>query len=640
MKTLRWITHGWLLTALVSVSAGLLHPVPAGATVAAGDTTDQSQTTGSYEMAIGGSGPASWLKVAQIVTANKTGFLDRVRVYVDNANATGGVNVSIQTLNNGLPSGTMIGSGQIPVSTLPPSGSPNWVDVKISGTMKLIMTPGTKYAIVLSAPNSGVMRWYAAGNVYAGGGALVYSGGSWGSLSADAMFQTFVIEGGYEIWQDVKSYLWDLGRLPEGQTFTATSAGILDKISVLLGNFRAEVAPIAVSVRTVDSNGLPTNTQVASGTISTAAIPSDNYYWGDCRITPLLMTAGTKYAVLFTTSAVGVTWVVAGNVYSSGQLVSGRSGGTWVTDGAYDGTLLTHVIPPILDQRQTVGQDYGILPMGGGTQAFFTPTWSGKLTDLDVQVANQPPLAGVTFALSTAPTVTVNIKDGTGQKIGEGTTFSYPFSQSPLWFRSLVSGTTTPLLDVTAGSTYGINLTASEWGLYWLYLGALPNYNYASYILPYAEIATGPPPPPSEAITPCSGGVCPKASGGFTPADLAGEITSRFLFQELPNGKVVSVLAFNDPSPGGISLNGCTTNSEACTLTVTSFNCSDAHSARITGTYARGDEPSKTFTLELSGVAKEPGTFALKAEGYLYNLTQADIVDVTCPAVAGLVELD
>lgn len=637
MKMLRWITHGWLLAALVSVSASLLHPVPAGATVVNGDTTDQSQTTGTYEMVIGGTSPASWSKVAQIVTVGSPGFLDRVRLYVDNATApaTGVVSISIQTLNNGLPSGTVIGTGQIPVSSLPPSGAPNWVDVKISGTLKLLMTPGTKYAIVLSAPTSGVMRWYAAGNVYAGGEALVYSGGSWGNLSADARFQTCVIEDRIDLDQEVTAYLWGLGTMPEGQTFTAASTGILDQVWVQLGNFRTQVALIGVSVRTVDSNGMPTNTQVASGTITLS--PSDNYAWGICKVTPLVVTAGTKYAVLFTTSAVGITWVVAGNVYSGGQLVSGRSGGTWVSDGAYDGTFLTWVIPPILDQRQTVGQDYGILPTGGGAQVPFTPTWSGKLTDVDVQVANRPPLAGVTFALSTPPSVTVNIKDGTGQKIGEGTTFSYPFSDSPLWFRSLISGTTEPLVNVTAGSTYGINLTASDGGLYWLYSGSLPDYNYASYILPYVEIVSGPAPPPSEAVTPCSGGVCPKAIGGFTPATQPGGITSRFLFQELPDGKVASVLAFNDPSPGGISLKGCTTGSEACTLTVANFTCSDAHSVHITGTYTLGDETSKNFVLDLSGVAKEPGTFALKAGEYQYILTQADIVDVTCPPVAGAV---
>jgi hypothetical protein len=138
-------------------------------------------------------------------------------------------------------------------------------------------------------------------------------------------------------------------------------------------------------------------------------------------------------------------------------------------------------------------------------------------------------------------------------------------------------------------------------------------------------------------ITPCANGVCPEASGGFTPAALADGVTSRFIFQERQNGRVQGVLAFNDPSPDAITLNGCTTESAACRLTVTTFACSDTHAVTIAGNYTPQRGTPTAYKLTLSGVAREPGTFTLSAGAYQYTLTQDGIVDVTCPPVAGVV---
>jgi hypothetical protein len=138
-------------------------------------------------------------------------------------------------------------------------------------------------------------------------------------------------------------------------------------------------------------------------------------------------------------------------------------------------------------------------------------------------------------------------------------------------------------------------------------------------------------------ITPCANGVCPEASGGFTPADLAGGVTSRFQFQERKNGSIQGILAFSDPSPEGITLQGCTTESAACRLTVTTFACSDTHAVTLRGTYTpRGGIPNG-YELTLSGVSRGPGTFTLTAGDYRYTLAQDGIVDVACPPAAGVV---
>jgi len=95
------------LTVLIVLS-GLLYPVSAGAA----DTLDQSQTVSQSPQTV-----HSDLQRAQIFTAGMYGSLDRVSLRLENYEASppaGAVlNVSVQTVINGVPSGEQIGSGTI-----------------------------------------------------------------------------------------------------------------------------------------------------------------------------------------------------------------------------------------------------------------------------------------------------------------------------------------------------------------------------------------------------------------------------------------------------------------------------------------------------------------------------------------------
>jgi hypothetical protein len=142
---------------------------------------DQSQTVLPYKYTIqvGGTSPSSMQQVAQVVTAGQSGILDHVSIYADSMQTTSSgpaplVTASIQTVSNGLPSGTIIGSGSIPITDLPAGSSwlrnPAWVTIKLSpaGGASLAITPGTQYAIVLSA-GGGIITWYGSDDLYTGG---------------------------------------------------------------------------------------------------------------------------------------------------------------------------------------------------------------------------------------------------------------------------------------------------------------------------------------------------------------------------------------------------------------------------------------------------------------------------------------
>lgn len=89
-------------------------------------------------------------ETGQTVTAGITGTLTQVDVYLarntQNAPGTGPLHVQIQTLaSNGAPSGTVLGSADVPASAVP-RDTPGWVSVPISAPS----VAGNHYAIVLS----------------------------------------------------------------------------------------------------------------------------------------------------------------------------------------------------------------------------------------------------------------------------------------------------------------------------------------------------------------------------------------------------------------------------------------------------------------------------------------------------------
>jgi len=140
---------------------------------------------------------------AQTFTAGRNGVVDRVRLYTRRGPSfNGDVEVSIQTTENGYPSGVEIGRGSIPWDTLPSTYSePAWIEAAI--TPSGYVTAGEQYAIVVTGSCCGQFLWeYTYGDRanYARGQMLYSGGNGWtaalplsgGTYFGDAGFQTFV----------------------------------------------------------------------------------------------------------------------------------------------------------------------------------------------------------------------------------------------------------------------------------------------------------------------------------------------------------------------------------------------------------------------------------------------------------------
>jgi len=137
---------------------------------------------------------------AQIFTAGVSGGLNRVSLRLQNYTSsppTGAVlNISVQKVIGGLPSGEQIGTGTIPLSALPAFG--DWVDVDISGAT---VYADRQYALVLRTNiwNAQVYWWYAYQNEYGSSytrGEMAFNNGSGWSTdeSHDFAFETYVLE--------------------------------------------------------------------------------------------------------------------------------------------------------------------------------------------------------------------------------------------------------------------------------------------------------------------------------------------------------------------------------------------------------------------------------------------------------------
>jgi hypothetical protein len=110
-------------------------------------------------------------------------------------------------------------------------------------------------------------------------------------------------------------------------------------------------------------------------------------------------------------------------------------------------------------------------------------------------------------------------------------------------------------------------------------------------------------------------------------------------FQELPDGTgtVHGVLHFDDSKTGNFVLQGGTTTSPACHLTVKTFLCTAQHAITVAGTYTQKGKTAGDYLLTLSGAGKGIGTFTLTAGDQTYTLMHNGIVDVNCPPVVGVI---
>jgi hypothetical protein len=178
----------------VSLVALMAAPMllPVGRSLAGG-TLDQSQTNLTT---IGGASPGGpSLLAGQSFTAGLTGALDQVTLAIAQQGSGGNFNVQIRPVDGGgLPTATVLGSGSVPLSTVPPdTGSvpPTLTTIPLTAPARVVA--GAQYAIVFYGDDA----WRAAfdnSNPYAGGKALQDIGAGWSTTAAvDAGFQTFVV---------------------------------------------------------------------------------------------------------------------------------------------------------------------------------------------------------------------------------------------------------------------------------------------------------------------------------------------------------------------------------------------------------------------------------------------------------------
>ena len=443
---------------------------------------------------------------------------------------------------------------------------------------------------------------------------------------------------------------------PKAQIFTAGMYGRLDCISVYLENWPNPPAGaiLTVSVQTV-IEGLPSGKQIGSGTVPLSAIPpSGNPGWIDVSISGAVVTNETQYALTLQTSSFAtVDWWFAYTSYS-GRTALSNDGIAWRIDTGHNFTFKTYVTPDVRDQ-------YGIYAWTGGLTnsthgQTFTAGLSGRLDRVSVYVESFGVVGDFEASIQT-------VKGGypSGIVLGQG---SIPASSipaqghpgSPGWVTIGISGG----VAVTAGTQYALVLRVGGGLFSWmftdrdLYPGGhmIFNSNQGWTVNPYPSdyrasfdaifetyvvmpVAPTPAPEPPPRITPCSSGVCPVVAGIVTPPDSTARVTSNVVFQEFLDGRVHGILNFNDSRTGNFVLQGCTTASTACRLTVTTFACTDQHAITVAGTYTPQGETAGDYRLTLSGVRGGIGTFTLSADDYTYTLTRYGIVDVTCPPGAG-----
>jgi hypothetical protein len=308
-ETMKHVAQRLLLAvtlAVVIVVPGL----PYHASADAADTLDQSQTVSQSPQTVHYD-----LQRAQIFTAGMYGALDRVSLRLENYVASppvgASLNVSIQTVIDGVPSGKQIGSGTIPLSAIPAYGSGGaWVDVEIGGA---VVHAGTQYAIVLQTSlwNAVVTWWYAYENAYGSsytGGEMVSNyGDGWSTAEIyDFSFQTYVIPDVLDQSQTKSNGGISGGTL--GQTFTAGLSGVLDRVSVFLQPLLPE-GPLQASIQTVTEEGYPSGIMIGQGSIPASSLPPN--YWGGwvtIGISGAIVHAGTQYALVLQEESGQVIW--------------------------------------------------------------------------------------------------------------------------------------------------------------------------------------------------------------------------------------------------------------------------------------------------------------------------------------------
>ena len=349
-----------LTVALVGALPGLLPTDAALAQVGPG-VKDQSQELHNLWGRIGGP-EYRW---GQVFTAGKTGTLYQVSLLLskDTVSVTDEVpiKISIETVTAaGLPSGTQIGFGRIPLTAIPSVEAPDWVEVGISYTP---VTAGTRYALLV-ATTGGWIRWYASNPGPYSPGHLVYrSTTTWETiLGQDMTFKTYVFPPVLDQEQTYTDGTQAGGLYPVtvyhgrevGQVFTARKSGVLDRVGVKLSaySYWGVDGVTRVTIQTLTPAGLPSGVVLGGGTIPPDVIPDmccpD---WREVRISdvlrPVTLTDGTRYALVLSrpdTHYLLIWWDAHdSDHYAAGYEVENNANAGWQVRPNYDTTFRTWV---------------------------------------------------------------------------------------------------------------------------------------------------------------------------------------------------------------------------------------------------------------------------------------------------------
>ncbi len=311
MSPIRRYVHGFIAMLIVVVFT-----MPAS-TFAAG-TLDQEYDPSPWGGDWHSFGPT--YPLAQTFTAGVTGSLAQVDLYIAifEQDHPGTLTVQIQSLDsNGLPSGTVLGSGTVPESSV--GAAWGWVSIPLSAPAPV--TAGTRYALVVFSEFLGLYKigsachnpdWCSSSVSpdYAGGEVLG-KGGGWYSLTKnyDLLFRTYVMPA--------SDY---------------TFSGFFAPIDNTAPNAAKAGQTIPIKWRLTDANGLPisdpasfvsvtstTTSSACSGTPDTVEeyagssglqYLGDGYwqfnwktpksYAGQCRTMRLTLGDGTSHTAAFT----------------------------------------------------------------------------------------------------------------------------------------------------------------------------------------------------------------------------------------------------------------------------------------------------------------------------------------------------
>lgn len=101
-------------------------------------------------------------------------------------------------------------------------------------------------------------------------------------------------------------WYYNMNNIAVGQVFTAGITGQLDRISIDALSFQsATTAPLVATIFAVDGSGFPTGSALASSSVSHTAIPGTVTTVAFDFTSPASVSAGTAYAIVFTTTGSG-----------------------------------------------------------------------------------------------------------------------------------------------------------------------------------------------------------------------------------------------------------------------------------------------------------------------------------------------